>query len=44
VTNWKGDNYLGKDPASTTIRYRPVNLVVHAVFATTLGSIPPEGR
>jgi len=44
ATNWNGGNYLGKDPASTTIRYRPVNLVVHAVFATTLGSIPPEGR
>lgn len=44
ATNWKGDNYLGKDPASTVIRHRPVNLAMHAVFATSVGGIPPEER
>ena len=44
VTNWKGDNYLGKDPASSTILHRPVNLTIHAIFATAIGAIPPEAR
>jgi hypothetical protein len=43
-TNWKGDNYLGKDPASKMIRYRPVNLEVHALFASIIRKIPPERR
>jgi len=28
--NWRGDNYLGKDPASTTVRHRPVDPAAHA--------------
>jgi uncharacterized protein len=44
VTNWKGDNYLGKDPASTTVRHRPVDLTAHAAFAATIRGIPPEQR
>jgi uncharacterized protein len=44
ATNWKGDNYLGKDVASTTVRYRPVDPVAHAQFAAALKSIPPEKR
>jgi uncharacterized protein len=42
--NWKGDNYLGKDPASTNIRHRPVHPAVHAVFAAEIKWIPPEER
>lgn len=44
VRNWKGDNYLGKDPASTTVRHRPVDPVEHAAFAGTILPIPPEQR
>jgi len=44
VHNWKGDNCLGKDPASTTIRHRPVDLEAHARFAAQIRSIPPEKR
>ncbi|HUR93891.1 MAG TPA: DUF1272 domain-containing protein [Gemmatimonadales bacterium] len=44
VTNWKGDNYLGKDPASTTVRHRPVDPGAHAEFASRLRTIPPEKR
>ena len=44
ATNWKGDNYLGKDPASTKIRYRPVDLAEHARFAADLKLIPPRDR
>ena len=42
--NWQGDNYLGKDPASTTIRHRPVDPPAHARFAAGIRSIPPEKR
>lgn len=44
MTNWKGDNYLGKDPASCMIRYRPVNPAMHTVFASIIKTIPPERR
>jgi len=42
--NWRGDNYLGKDPAGTTVRNRPVDPVAHAEFAAEIRSIPPEDR
>ena len=42
--NWKGDNWLGKDPASTTVRHRPVDPAAHAAFSRKLRSIPPQRR
>jgi uncharacterized protein len=42
--NWKGDNWLGKDPATTRIRHRPVDVVEHARFAASIRDIPPEKR
>src|SRR5262249_61611189 len=44
ATNWKGDNYLGKDPASTKVRHRPVDPVAHQTFSTRLRTLPPESR
>ena len=44
VTNWKGDNYLGKDPASTKIKHRPVDWAAHARFAAELKLIRPRDR
>jgi hypothetical protein len=44
AANRKGDNYLGKDPASTRIRHRPVDEAVHTAFSTALRNIPPEKR
>ena len=44
VRNWKGNNHLGADPASTAVKHRPVNLVDHAVFVTRLQGLPPEAR
>lgn len=44
VTNWKGDNCLGKDPASVIIRHRPVDAAVHETFAAKIRVIPPERR
>ena len=42
--NWKGDNYLGKDPASTKVKHRPVDPEAHAKFSVALKGIPPERR
>ena len=42
--NWKGDNFLGKDPASTKIKHRPVDQATHARFAAELKRIPPPDR
>ncbi|HMS27066.1 MAG TPA: DUF1272 domain-containing protein [Burkholderiaceae bacterium] len=42
--NWKGDNYLGKEPASTTVKHRPVDTQAHAVFAEAIKSISPAQR
>jgi hypothetical protein len=43
-TNWKGDNFLGKDPASRHVRHRPVDLQEHARFVARMRSVPPEMR
>ncbi|HEX7811353.1 MAG TPA: DUF1272 domain-containing protein [Burkholderiales bacterium] len=42
--NWKGDNYLGKDPASTKVKHRAVDAVAHDRFSETLRNIPPHKR
>jgi hypothetical protein len=42
--NWQGDNFIGKDPASTTIRHRPVDASAHAQLVEKLKSIPPHER
>ena len=42
--NWKGDNYLGKDPPTTEVRYRPVDPALHATFAAAIRRIPPGQR
>jgi hypothetical protein len=42
--NWKGDNFLGKDPPSARVKHNPVDRVVHAGFSTEIKTIPPENR
>ena len=42
--NWKGDNWLGKDPASTKVRHRPVDREEHARFAAEIKKRAPEAR
>ena len=44
ATNWKRDNFLGNDPASTTVRHRPVDRAAHTRFAAPVKGIPPEKR
>lgn len=42
--NWKGDNYLGRDPASAHVRHGPVDPAAHARFSAAIRGIPPEKR
>jgi hypothetical protein len=44
ATNWNGDNFLGKDPASTKVKHRPVDSAAHSQFVAKLKTIPPEKR
>jgi hypothetical protein len=44
ANHWKGDNFLGHDPASTKVKHRPVEPAAHAQFAARLKTIPPERR
>ena len=42
--NWKGDNFLGKYPATAVVRRRVVDAASHAALRQALAGIPPEGR
>ena len=42
--NWKGDNFLGKHPASARIRHKPIDPAAHAAFADRVRTTPPERR
>lgn len=42
--NWRGDNYLGNNPASTVERHRPVSREEHLKFAEAIRHIEPKDR
>jgi len=42
--NWNGDNYLGKYPAATTVKHRPVDAQAHTAFSSTLRHTAPQER
>jgi hypothetical protein len=44
ASNWRGENFLGKYPASSKVRYRPVDLTAHQAFAAKLKGIEPQAR
>jgi hypothetical protein len=44
ATNWKGENHLGKYPAGTKVRHRPVDPAAHAAFSAAIRELPPEQR
>jgi hypothetical protein len=44
TANWRSDNFLGKDPASTTVKHRPVDAAAHAKFSAEIKQFPPEQR
>ena len=41
---WKGDNYLGKDPASNKVRLKPVDPAEHARFAAAIRTVSAHER
>ena len=42
--NWAGENYLGKHPANTVVKHRPVDTAAHAVFSAAIKHVPPGNR
>lgn len=42
--NWRGNNFLGADPASTKVKHRPVDLAAHANLLAAQSGLPPEKR
>jgi len=40
----KGGNFLGKNPASTKVKHRPVDADVHAKFSAPIKAVAPEKR
>lgn len=44
ANNWNDDNYLGKYPATTTVKHRSVDTTRHARLTVTLKEIPPAKR
>ena len=44
AANWRGDNFIGAYPPSTTVRHRPVDRQMHRAFASAIKSIDPTKR
>ena len=42
--NWRGDNSLGHDPASTKVKHRPIDSAAHARFSAAIKAIAPQKR
>ncbi len=42
--NWRGGNWIGACPPSTTVKHRPVAAAAHARFSEALRKIAPEDR
>lgn len=42
--NWRGDNFLGKDPAGGVVKHRPVDPMAHARFVASIQGLPPHRR
>lgn len=43
-TNWKGDNFLGKGPAGSKVKHRPLDLPEHERFSAKIETILPDKR
>jgi hypothetical protein len=44
VRNWKGDNYLGRYPASSKTRHRPVDITAHGQLVAAVDGLAPQDR
>ncbi len=41
---WKGDNHLGKDPAGTVVKHRPVDPETQRLLLARIAGLAPESR
>ncbi len=44
ANNLKHNNYLGNDPATSKVTYKPVNIKEHQEFSTAIKDVPPHER
>ena len=44
ASNWRNNNFLGADPASTKPVHQPVDPAAHRQFAAAIKAIPPQKR
>ena len=44
ATDRKGGNFLGKNPAGSKVKHRPVDPAVHAQLRASVEKIPPHER
>ena len=44
ATDWKSENFLGRYPAGTKTKYRPVDREAHERFAASIRTLAPERR
>lgn len=44
VKNWKGENHLGRYPARTEVKHRPVDRAAHAALVAAVAGLAPERR
>lgn len=42
--SWRGDNYLGKYPAGTKVRHRPVDAAAQNQLVMAVNGLPPQAR
>lgn len=42
--NWRGDNFLGRYPASTVVKHRPVDVAAHDAFAGRIEALAADRR
>jgi uncharacterized protein len=42
--NWKNQNFLGHDPASTIVKHRPVDAQTHRALINAIKGLPPALR
>jgi uncharacterized protein len=42
--NWKDENHLGTDPASTKIKHKPVDLAAYTKLVAIINALPPKQR
>jgi hypothetical protein len=42
--DWKGGNFLGKDPATTKVTYKPIDPAAFAEFSAPIRKLEPKER